>query len=588
MTAHQAAQRRRNAEPELAVFHDLDASRTGESARSVEAARAIPADVPALTAPAASHTFSGIAVLAPEQPASLETETGAAGFDLAPREHVQHAGPIQEAPLWRMVLPHLNSPPTVPSGTLLPGEEHGESAMEAGRSTEEERSNGTTASPIRAHLAGLASERPTPEAPLHRSAAHTTAGSSSLQSSLLDRITQPSAGLLPPVPGGSMTAPLPTGGLLSEGLELPEGAATADIGYAEAALAAQPGGWVRRFALGSPRAQGAAGAPGGPGDNPDASYPVLDDDRNGALPASIPVIAAFIQRTSQPQGISPRASMLVARLLQRDDKPSGGAGSGTNAGAGANATLNATPRAATYLVTAKTLKEAATKILARKEAAETTWAPTYTTAHDSSGTVTKVTIDAHITVTMPNWPGATALKGADKTRWDTFITALKKHEDGHVALAQKKLQEVGATMLGQSEADAATTFKQVISDLQQDSDAYDAANDHGRNEGVVIDIDDETPDKNSADGTTNSPDAESAAPTPQSAAMTSDTSGNINAQPQSSPVARSTVRRRAQRAGSDTARPHGRAAASYWPGGWATRRGASGAHPGKTGHGRAT
>lgn len=190
---------------------------------------------------------------------------------------------------------------------------------------------------------------------------------------------------------------------------------------------------------------------------------------------------------SPAQSVQP-IQRATGAALQRDPAKSGGAGKAAPA-----ATVKATPTAATYTVTAKNLKEAAAAIRARAEAGETTWMPKYKTTHDDSGAVTGVTIDANIKVTMPSWAGAAKLTGAEKTRWDTFIAALQKHEDGHVALAQKKLKETGTSMIGKSEADAGTTFAQAVTDLQTDSDTYDDGNDHGRNEGVILDTEDPSP-----------------------------------------------------------------------------------------------
>jgi predicted secreted Zn-dependent protease len=84
---------------------------------------------------------------------------------------------------------------------------------------------------------------------------------------------------------------------------------------------------------------------------------------------------------------------------------------------------------------AGSLREAADKIRARTEAAETTWKPAYVTPHDDSGLITTVTSNANVKVAMPNWPGAAKLNSSDKAKWDSFMAALRKHEDGHVALA---------------------------------------------------------------------------------------------------------------------------------------------------------
>src|SRR5205814_1570380 len=62
----------------------------------------------------------------------------------------------------------------------------------------------------------------------------------------------------------------------------------------------------------------------------------------------------------------------------------------------------------------------------------------------------------------------------------------EKHEQGHVDLAREKLKDIGQSMIGQQKKAAEDGFKAALKDLQDASDAYDAKNDHGRNEGCEI------------------------------------------------------------------------------------------------------
>ncbi|MCA1598938.1 MAG: DUF4157 domain-containing protein, partial [Chloroflexi bacterium] len=135
------------------------------------------------------------------------------------------------------------------------------------------------------------------------------------------------------------------------------------------------------------------------------------------------------------------------------------------------------------------------------EAGNTDWAPTYSVTTDDSGKVTGVTVDVPITVTLPTWSGRAKAGKKARAEWDRFRAALKKHEDGHVKLAKETLKGVARKMVGKSEADAQTLWDAAVADLQTASDAYDAANDHGRTAGTVIDVDVDAPKAGTGQGT---------------------------------------------------------------------------------------
>ncbi|BCL33890.1 DUF922 domain-containing protein [Nostoc sp. MS1] len=141
----------------------------------------------------------------------------------------------------------------------------------------------------------------------------------------------------------------------------------------------------------------------------------------------------------------------------------------------------------TYTITAKTLQEAADQISQREEAGETTWKPKYSVKTDENGNVTDATVDVTITVTMPTWPNAAKLPKAAKAEWERALKVLKAHEEKHVKLAQDKLKDVAKSLIGKSEAEAEATFNAALAELQQASDDYDTASDHGRNEGTDLD-----------------------------------------------------------------------------------------------------
>jgi predicted secreted Zn-dependent protease len=141
----------------------------------------------------------------------------------------------------------------------------------------------------------------------------------------------------------------------------------------------------------------------------------------------------------------------------------------------------------TYSIEGTSLDEAAAAIQQRTEAGSTEWNPKLKVVVDENGTVTSATVDVSITMTMPQWPGAAKLNKIARAEWNRFVGALKKHEDGHVTLVREHLKGVGESLVGMSQDDADAAFQAALVDLQTASDAYDDGNDHGRNDGTIID-----------------------------------------------------------------------------------------------------
>lgn len=141
----------------------------------------------------------------------------------------------------------------------------------------------------------------------------------------------------------------------------------------------------------------------------------------------------------------------------------------------------------TYSIESATLDDAAAEIQQRTEAGSTEWNPTMNVAVGDNGTVISATVDVSITMTMPHWPGAAKLNKIARAEWNRFVEALKKHEDGHVTLVREHLKGLGESLVGMSQVDADVAFQAALVDLQTASDAYDDGNDHGRNEGTIID-----------------------------------------------------------------------------------------------------
>lgn len=137
-------------------------------------------------------------------------------------------------------------------------------------------------------------------------------------------------------------------------------------------------------------------------------------------------------------------------------------------------------------VQASTLAGVADAISQMEEAAKTEWFPAYkydTTDEAVSGAV--VTVKTK--VTMPLWSGYTNVSQGQKDEWDRFMVALRTHEQGHLDLVSEGLSNVDGSLVGLSVNDAKKAWADALDALRSASDAYDAATDHGRNEGTIID-----------------------------------------------------------------------------------------------------
>lgn len=132
-----------------------------------------------------------------------------------------------------------------------------------------------------------------------------------------------------------------------------------------------------------------------------------------------------------------------------------------------------------------TLEAVAETIAVMAEAAETEWFPSYvTTLTDDVVSDAAVTVNSR--VTMPQWEGYSRAMPVERGEWDRFFAALRMHEQGHLDLVVQRLSDVDTKLVGLSSQSAAVAWEATLEALAAASDAYDAATDHGRNQGTVI------------------------------------------------------------------------------------------------------
>ncbi len=126
------------------------------------------------------------------------------------------------------------------------------------------------------------------------------------------------------------------------------------------------------------------------------------------------------------------------------------------------------------------------------------------TSHASGGkttakdTVTDAHVTTDVTVTTPTWTGKDQAPADQQQQWDSLVGGLKDHEQGHVEIVQKNVDQVqndlngttgqgtGQTQkdaLNQADQNTQTNVNNKLSDAenktQQQSDAYDERTKHG-------------------------------------------------------------------------------------------------------------
>lgn len=134
----------------------------------------------------------------------------------------------------------------------------------------------------------------------------------------------------------------------------------------------------------------------------------------------------------------------------------------------------------------------------KRHPAKTRWDVQWKFNHDQQGEtcgIKDVVIAIGIAQTMPKWRGAEKPGSASlKARWQKFVDAVKRHEDGHREHGIKAGAEIEKALLAVKPASncedldkaANAAGEQVIDKYRKRDEAYDQATDHGRKQGVTL------------------------------------------------------------------------------------------------------
>ncbi len=118
---------------------------------------------------------------------------------------------------------------------------------------------------------------------------------------------------------------------------------------------------------------------------------------------------------------------------------------------------------------------------------------TYGVAGDSSCKVISATVTAHINQVFPAWQRTAGASDALAIRWNTFITNLRTHEQGHVDLDKQYAQQLYDDLLNLPAQDCSTIKQAADTVVARDYAAvnkanndYDAQTKHGTTQGAVL------------------------------------------------------------------------------------------------------
>jgi predicted secreted Zn-dependent protease len=121
------------------------------------------------------------------------------------------------------------------------------------------------------------------------------------------------------------------------------------------------------------------------------------------------------------------------------------------------------------------------------------WSHTCQKSDDAYG-VGSVEVKIEVTFTFPRWVASSDVNEKLVKRWDVYMRALQKHEDGHKNIAVEAGTEIIRRLKGLAsyasceELDAAvsTAGHDVVEEYRQKEKRYDKETEHGTNQGAHL------------------------------------------------------------------------------------------------------
>lgn len=110
------------------------------------------------------------------------------------------------------------------------------------------------------------------------------------------------------------------------------------------------------------------------------------------------------------------------------------------------------------------------------------------------GALREAKVKVLLTVHLPNWGGRDQAPPTLRAAWDSFLTALRSHEEGHVALANKNVAALRDTLKSMKPEANCPDLMEHAAEVINAADAamlkeqldYDTRTNHGATQGCVL------------------------------------------------------------------------------------------------------
>lgn len=108
--------------------------------------------------------------------------------------------------------------------------------------------------------------------------------------------------------------------------------------------------------------------------------------------------------------------------------------------------------------------------------------------------VSDVIVDVSIKYTYPKWSDVAFAPRTDRLLWNKYISALRKHEEGHALIGQEAGEMIEKALLEVKTAPSCQKLEAIVRDkadtIHQEYIAkdtgYDQETDHGKNQGAIL------------------------------------------------------------------------------------------------------
>jgi predicted secreted Zn-dependent protease len=133
----------------------------------------------------------------------------------------------------------------------------------------------------------------------------------------------------------------------------------------------------------------------------------------------------------------------------------------------------------------------------KRYAGKTKWDVQWKFRHEQHGVtcaMKEVAVAVGLAQTLPQWRGEPKGAAALKTRWQQFVLALKRHEDGHTEHGLAAGKEIEVALLAAKPASncedlavaANSAAEAIVKKYQKLDEDYDRKTDHGRRQGASL------------------------------------------------------------------------------------------------------